>query len=125
MNITNNSGLLTIGTTNVCLGYLMVFDGHGVFEPTHGKVDVTKEVAEKHNQILSEAEIKGLDENCQVGQQGTFYYSKTGGVRTWVGTVVDPNPVVHNKTITFTRKGKRFQGRIKKDADFFTFARIS
>ena len=129
MNITNNNGLLTIRTTrpqpDVCLGYLMVFDEPSVFEPSHGKVDVTKEAADKHNQCLSEAEIKGLDENCQVGQRGMFYYSLKGGVKTWVGTVVDPTPKVKANTITFSRKGKTFSGKLKKNDDFFIFVRVS
>ena len=125
MTIENRGSLMTIAGTNTCLGYLMVFDGHGVFESSNGKMDITKEEADKHNQCLSEAEIKGLEENCQVGQQGMFYYSPKDGVRTWTGTVVDSTPKVNGKSLTFTRKGKTFRGQIRKNDDCFTFKRVS
>lgn len=35
-----------------CLGYLMHFKGHGVYEPTFGKVDVTPQEADAHNAAL-------------------------------------------------------------------------
>lgn len=125
MNIENKGSLMTWAGTNTCLGYLMPFDGHGIFEPNHGKVDVTKEESEKHNAYFSEAEIKGLDESCQVGQCGTFYYSTAKGVRTWIGTVVCATPTVKGKTITFQRNGKTFKGKLRKNDDFFTFERVS
>ena len=120
--LTNNDGLLTIGSTNTCLGYLMDFKGQW-FEPSYGKVDVTPEVARKHNQTLSQAEIKGLDENCQIGQMGSFYYTEGKGVHTWMGDIVCPNPAVTKTQIVFTRNGKTFRGKRRKE-DNFTFTRI-
>jgi len=127
MNIEHKGSLMTWAGTNTCLGYLMPFEGHGVFEPNHGKVDVTKDEAEKHNQCLSEAEIKGLDESCQIGQCGTFYYSIAQGVRTWIGTVVAPpcDVTIKGKSITFTRKGRTFSGKLRSGDDFFNFKRIA
>ena len=58
-----------------CFGYLFDFPGHGVFEPTFGKLDVSAEDASTHNQLLSQAEIDGLDQNCAVGLGGMFYTS--------------------------------------------------
>ncbi len=113
------------GTNNTCLGYLMNFEGHGIYEPSAGKVDVTKDEAEKHNQCLSAAEIKGLDENCQVGQHGTFYYTKDKGVHTFIGTVVSTEYSKVGRTITFTRNGKIFRGRLPNDSDYFGFKRVS
>lgn len=126
MNIENKGSLMTWANTNTCLGYLMAFDGRGIFEPNHGKVDVTKEESDKHNECLATAEVQGLDESCQVGQCGTFYFGITKGVRTWTGVVVAPpaDVTVKGKTITFVRKGKTFKGKLRKNDDFFTFERV-
>ncbi len=67
------------GDKEQCLGYLMHFQGHGVYEPTFGKVDVTPSEADAHNAALSGAEIQGLDANCRIGMGGTFYMGATGG----------------------------------------------
>ena len=56
-----------------CLGYLFEFPGHGIFEPTFGKLEVTSEEAKTHNQLLSQGEIEGLDKHCGVGMGGMFY----------------------------------------------------
>jgi len=105
-----------------CAGYLFDFTGHGIFGPD-GKLDVTAEQAETHNRLLSEAELLGLDQNCQVDQYGTFYYTNSK-VTTWLGTVVSEDMTVHGKTITFRRSGKVYRGRLQKDADCFNFRRI-
>jgi len=106
------------------MGYLFNFDGHGVFSPA-GKVNITPEEMEAHNKELSEAEIKGLDENCQIGQGGTFYFVK-GQVQTFVGTVVASSDFVwrSGQSIIFRRNGKRYRGRLKRDADCFNFKRF-
>ena len=62
-----------------CFGYLMEFPGHGIYEPTFGKLEVTSQEAKIHNELLSQAEIKGLDHNCTVGMGGMFYAKKTNG----------------------------------------------
>ena len=122
-NIENKGSLMTIAGTNQCLGYLMAFGSHGVFEPSIGKVDVTPEEATKHNECLATAEIKGMDDNCQIGQGGTFYYIR-GQVQTFTGTVVSNEAKVNGKSITFTRQGKTYRGRLQKDADCFNFRRV-
>lgn len=62
-----------------CLGYLLSFEGHGVFDPDLGRIEVTPEEANAHNRALSQAEIQGLDQNCQVGQGGYFYLKERTG----------------------------------------------
>jgi len=120
--ITNNHGLLVNDGTLV--GYLFNFQGHGIFSPD-GKVEVTAEQVDTHNRLLADAEIKGLDDNCQVGQRGTFYYVK-GQVTTFTGNVVaSPSLVrVNGKSITFQRGTRLFRGTLQKDADCFNFKRI-
>ncbi len=106
-----------------CLGFMFHTPQHGAFEPTAGKLEVTAEEADAHNKALSKALIDGLD-RCEVGQQGTFYYVN-GQVRTWVGDVVSTSITHTGSSITFTRNGKAFRGRLQKDADSFHFKRIS
>lgn len=110
-----------------CFGYLMEFPGHGIYEPTFGKLEVTPEEARTHNELLSQSEIKGLDENCEVGMCGTFYTRKTGNrtiVVTWLGEEVSQNVQIRNGTLTFQRRGMTFRGRMRQDADCFAFKRI-
>src|SRR5439155_139559 len=74
-----------------CFGYMFEFPGHGIFEPTFGRLDVSSEDAKTHNQLLSQGEIAGLDQNCAVGMGGIFYAKKENGqtiVATWLGEVV-------------------------------------
>ena len=125
MTIRNDGGLLIDEGRGCCVGFLFNFEGHGIFSPD-GRVEaITPEQAETHNKLLSEALITGLDTNCEVGQGGTFYYSPTKGVTTWVGTLVSNNVTVHGQSIKFSRNGKRFRGRLRKDADCFNFRRIA
>ena len=106
-----------------CVGYLFNFQGHGIFAPD-GKVEVTQEEMDIHNKFLAQGEIKGLDEQCQVGQGGTFYYIG-GKIQTFTGEIVSSNVRVNGKTITFRRNGKSFRGRLQKDADCFNFRRVA
>lgn len=116
------------GKSECCLGYLFHAEGHGTFDPTHGKVDVSKEEAETHNKLLSEAEIKGLDEACQVGQGGIFYLGNKEDkrvVHTFTGDVVTDHIVLHGSSITFHRNGKTYRGRVSPRHDLFRFKRIA
>lgn len=128
LTLENKGSLITIANSNNCLGYLMPFDGHGVYDAQYGRVDVTPEEANKHNTCLSEAELKGLDENCKVGQMGTFFFDRNKQVvHTWVGVnVADKvNYIPGGKVVNFMRKGKQFRGMLRKDEDCFNFKRIS
>lgn len=110
-----------------CFGYLFDFPGHGVFEPTFGKLDVSAEDAKTHNQLLSQAEIEGLDQNCTVGLGGMFYTKKAEGrtiVATWLGQEVSREVQVRGSVLTFTRKGMSFRGRLHSEEDCFSFKRI-
>ena len=110
-----------------CLGYLMHFKGHGVYEPTFGKVDVTPQEADAHNAALSAAEIEGLDRNCGIGMGGTLYLGASGGrsaVRTFIGTVVTEDVTVKGDGVTFRRGGMTFRGR-KRDDDLLFFKRVA
>ena len=109
-----------------CFGYLLGFLGHGIFEPTFGKLDVSSEEAKTHNELLSRGEIAGLDKNCAVAMGGRFYTRKQDGrtvVRTWLGEEVSRDVQVNSNVITFNRKGMTFRGRLRPDEDCFHFKR--
>lgn len=111
-----------------CLGYLMHFEGHGVYDPDFGKVDVTPEQAEVHNKLLDEAMLKGLDASCEVGQGGSFYTQQRDGkttIATFLGTLVSRNVVIRGNTLTFFRTGKVFRGRISTKHNLFNFRRVA
>lgn len=111
-----------------CLGYLFDFTGHGVYDPTIGKVDLSQSDMIAHNAALDSAMLQGLDDNCAVGMRGTFYLTKRDGrvtVTTWSGTLVSDNVTVNGKQITFRRNGHIFAGRAQKNADCFNFRRVS
>lgn len=110
-----------------CLGFLMNFTGHGVYDASLGKVNVTPEQADNHNRLLDEALLKGLDENCQVGQCGTFYvgqHDSRTAIKTFLGTVVSADVSIKGQSLTFRRNGKVFRGRMSKQHDLFNFRRI-
>jgi len=110
-----------------CFGYLFEFAGHGIFEPTFGKIDVSSQEAKTHNELLSQGEIAGLDQNCAVGMGGMFYTRKQDGrtiVTTWLGEEVSRDIQVNGNVITFNRNGMTFRGRLRRDEDCFHFKRI-
>jgi hypothetical protein len=126
----NLGSLITYELNNVeyALGYLFDFTGRGVYDANYGKVEVSPEHAKAHNTALDEAQLEGLDKNCEVGQRGTFYYvNREKGVTTWMGTVVaEPRRVeVNGNSLTFRRNGKTYRGRLQKDADCFNFKRVA
>jgi hypothetical protein len=125
MRLENKDGLLTYEEDEVscCLGYLMDFHAHGVYDATHGRVDVTPEDAQKHNQVFDAMMVKGLDENCAVGQGGHFYVSGNT-VKTWLGTVLGTAKKVR-ATYTFTRNGKTFRGKVSQGEEIGFFERIA
>lgn len=127
--ILNRGSLLSYGDNGQerCFGYLFEFPGHGIFEPTFGKLDVTSQEARIHNRLLSQGEIDGLDNHCTVGMGGMFYTRQREGrtiVLTWLGEEVSQEVQVHGKVITFQRKGMSFRGRLRKNEDCFAFKRI-
>ena len=117
--------LITVKDTTQCLGSLIIFDGRGVYDPNYGRVDVPVEHVDAHNHALDEACLKGMDENCKIGQAGFAYY-QGGQVITFTGIVIASNPVVkvNGKVITFERKNKVYRGRLCDDADHFNFKRV-
>lgn len=108
------------------LSYVFNFSGH-TFCPATGKYNgLPKEVIDKHNSALSSAEIANLDNYCEIGQQGTFYYSEqTKSVNTWNGEVVSTDITVFKQRIVFHRNGKSYEGTLHKEEDCFSFTRIS
>ena len=126
--IENHNGLLV--KDGQCLGYLFNFTGHGVFSPDGIASSITPEQVDTHNAVLAQAEIKGLDDCCEVGQHGTFYYIN-GRVQTFTSAIVAEGCSVRKagQVITFARNvggiKKVFRGRLQKDADCFNFKRIS
>jgi hypothetical protein len=118
--ILNHGSLMTCADQGVerCLGYMFNFIGHAIFEPIFGKLDVTPEAATVHNQLLSQAEIEGLDKNCGVGLGGMFYTRKENDrtiIATWLGEVVSREVQVRGRVISCTRKGMTFRGRLRRN----------
>lgn len=118
--------------TDRCLGYLMDFGPErGVFDANFGKVEVTKEQADTHNKLLDEAELKGLDANCEVGMGGSFYFrsgnvAEVNRVTTFLGTLVsDSVRVERSGHVTFVRADKTYRGKLRKDQDLFNFKRTA
>jgi hypothetical protein len=110
-----------------CFGYLCNFPGHGVYEPIFGKLEVGPEEARIHNELLSQAEIESLDQNCELGLGGMFYARKADGhtvVATWVGQEVSREVQLRGHVLTFIRKGMTFRGRLRRDQDCFAFTRV-
>jgi hypothetical protein len=127
--ILNRGGLLTYQDNGGerCFGYLFEFQGHGVFEPTFGKLEVSSEEAKSHNRLLSQGEIDGLDNNCAAGMGGMFFTRQAEGrtiVVTWLGEEVSRDVHIHGQVLTFRRKGMTFRGRLRKGDDAFGFKRI-
>lgn len=124
----NKGSLITTKDPDVrerCLGYLMAFEGKGVYEPSLGRVEVTKEEADIHNACLSRAEIEGLDKNCAVGMYGMFYANREARtVKTFSGDLVSAKVQINGASLTFERNGMTFRGRLGKD-DLFRFRRIA
>jgi hypothetical protein len=111
-----------------CFGYLFEFPGHGVFEPTFGKLEVTSEEAKTHNRLLSQGEIDGLDSNCALGMGGSFYTRHQEGrtiVVTWMGEEVSQEVQIKGQVLTFHRRGMAFRGRLRQDEDAFSFRRVA
>ena len=110
-----------------CFGYLLGFPGHGIFEPTFGRLKVSTREAKTHNELLSQGEIAGLNQNCAVGMGGMFYTRKQDGrtiVTTWLGEEVSRDVQVNGNVITFNRNGMTFRGRLRQHEDCFYFKRI-
>lgn len=132
--VKNEHGLVVTGDDPnrlACAGYLFMHEGKA-FDPG-GYVEgvTTQEVVDAHNKILSQMEIEGLDNNCQVGQGSTFYIRgpKQGApneVVTWIGDLIasvsHAQPYHGGWKITFTRRGKTLEGKIRKGecCGFFT-----
>jgi len=129
MKLNHLGSLITVGDAGpdgkeTCLGYLMDFQGKGIYSPD-GRIEITSEHAKAHNDALSKAELEGLDANCQIGQGGTFYYdAHKNQVSTFMGAVVATYVRVRGQVITFKRNSKTYRGRLQKDADCFNFRRI-
>ena len=128
--ILNRGSLLTYRDhgTERCFGYLMDFRGHGIYEPTFGKLEVTPQEAKMHNELLSHAEIEGLDNNCAIGVGGMFYTKKAGThtiVVTWLGDEVSQDVQIKNNVLTFQRHAMTFRGQLHEEEDCFVFKRIA
>ena len=119
----NIGSLITIKGTNTCLGDLVFFPAPGVFDPTHGKVDITGEEANLHDVCLDNAGLACMDANCEVGQGSHAYLQKDGNITTFIGTVV-AKAVVKGNSCSFQRAGKHYRGRLRKYCEAFNFKRV-
>ena len=110
-----------------CFGYMLHFPGHGVYEPTFGRLDVSPAEAQTHNYLPSQAELEGLDSNCAVGLGGMFYTRKAEGrtvVVTWIGQQVSQAVEIKASVLTFRRNGMKFRGRLREQEDCLWFKRV-
>lgn len=113
---------------DVCLGYLFHVADRGTYDPSLGRVEVGPEDAAKHNAALDEALLAGLDQNCEVGQGGTFYAKDEPGgwkVRTFTGCLVSDDTEFAGRRLLFRRAGKTFRGRLRGQDELFGFTRIA
>ena len=124
----NVGSLITFNDGDRCLGYLWHAEGHGTFDANLGRVDVSKDNADTHNRLLDDALLNGLDENCQVGQGGTFYVGQHEGrtaIKTFLGTLISADVSLKGQSLTFRRKGRTFRGRMSRQHDLFNFRRVA
>lgn len=105
-----------------CLGYLLCLQG-AVFEPTYGKLDdVAESMANKHNDILDDMLIRGLDK-CEVNQGNNFYLTGQPGaeqITTFTGKVVGDVKRV-NGIARIVRQDKWFECRLPKKGSELVF----
>lgn len=107
------------------MGYIFMFEDKA-FDPNGMIEGVTQEEATIHNKALSQGEIDGLDNACQVGQGNNFYWNPTTRqVKTWIGDLVSDDVTVTKTTVTFRRKGKVLRGHIRADDCALFFKRVS
>lgn len=107
-----------------CLGYLLALPPFGVYDTELGKVDVSHEDANTHNNLLSAAQIEGL-ERCEVGQGGSFYLKLTPEgyqVNTFTGVKVSSDCTV-GRHVTFRVNSKEFSGQKRNNDDLLFFVR--
>lgn len=105
-----------------CLGYLLYLKG-AIFEPTYGKLDdVSEDMANKHNSILDDMLIRGLDK-CEVNQGNNFYLTGQPGaeqITTFTGKVVGDVKRV-NGIARIVRQDKWFECRLPKKGSELVF----
>lgn len=114
-----------------CLGDLMHFEGHGVYDPTYGKVPVTPEDAKAHNAALDQARMAGL-EHCKIGQGDIAYWkADPPSLVTFSGTPFSHRTTtVAGNTVYFERTMKngdvwRFRATKRRGSDMYTFVRVA
>jgi hypothetical protein len=122
LELENKNGLFVYGESR-CLGYLIDFPGHGVYDAEHGRVDVPREDMDRHNEILDKMMIKGLDENCEIGQGHNFYVIGDK-VKTFLGVELG-DARIRGSACSFTRKGKTFFAEISEEHEVAYFERIA
>lgn len=108
------------------LGYLMHFPEHGTFDANLGLVDVTKDEANTHNNIMETMLVEGLDK-CPVGSGGIFYHDMKNYrpvVQTFLGQTISDDASIKLTVIRFTRKGMVFQGTPQTDSNAFFAIRV-
>lgn len=105
-------------------GHLLAIHGR-IYEPDGEVEGVTAEQAERHNELLDAMLIEGL-KTCELGQRGTFYYcARKKRVATFTGKVIADDVVPVGNVVTFQYRRRTFQGRLRKDEEFFEFRRVN
>lgn len=127
-DLENFGSLITLkNEPATCLGDLWYAGEHGAFDPSYGKVPVTADEVKAHNAALSKAKLEGMDKNCEIGQGGSayVYMGDNPCIAFFDGTVVSTVITKRGQSITFTRNGKNYRGRLSQKHDLFNFRRIS
>lgn len=122
-------GLISYNNGRDCLGYLLPLPDLGVYDAGLGKVAVTPEEAEQHNQLLDQLMLQHLDASCRVGQRVPFYIQGREEVptqvTTWTGVAISERVRVRGQEVVFWRQGKVFRGLREQDRGIVYFERVS
>jgi hypothetical protein len=137
LKITDVGGFLTYDNNGeeTAVGYLIIGPHNKVYDASIGAIPVIPEVATKHNELLDQALLAGLDQSSKIGQGHYFYVKRSTGsfsVTTWLGTKLAEHISVVARTpktltLRFSRGAHTYEGVWDKthDGDDFFFTRVS
>lgn len=114
---------------NQCLGYIMELktpSGVRFLDQNMEQLNITKWECDKHNELLDQAALAGLD-NAKVGEGHIFYYVN-GELGTFMGTPVAGWITVkwdgRRSKLTLERYDKTFSGWLRQDENAVNLKRI-
>ena len=122
-DLENLGSMVTVKESNTCLGYLMDFREHGIFDASYGKVPLTKEEKDTHNQLLDKAILEGMD-TAKAGQFmpiPPYFNVKERKLTTFIGTVLQGNVTVTSGQVTLEKRISSglqiWKGKLHKNDD--------